>query len=874
MHRPKRQARARGDDAGPPGATPEAALASGTRLGPYEIQKRIGAGGMGEVYRARDPRLRRDVAIKVLHRWLAITPDHVDRLTKEARAAGGLNHPNIVAVFDVGAQGEIPYVVSELLDGESLRARLSRGRLPCRKALEYAIQLADALGAAHAQGICHRDVKPGNAFITADGRIKLLDFGLVKLNRPDGRRSEDSTAEQSRPGGVHGTPGYMSPEQLLGEEIDHRTDLFALGVVLYEMLTGVPAYRRGSTAETMRAVLNDDPADLLDRDARIPPAVAAAVRRCLERDREHRFQSARDLAFHLRQLHESLTGPVSAPARPGQRRRTALRLLAVLSVLAVLWLLWPRPKPPPTFDQLTYRRGRIGGARFAADGATVVYSEARDARPPDVWLLSRLDSPESLRLGYPQSDILAVHGNRLALSTARRFVVGERFTGTLSEAPIGGSPHDLAANVEDADWDPAGKQLVIARSAGPGATSTLEYPPGNVLYSSSDSIRWPRFAPDGRRIAFLEDSTGRGAGGRVAVVDLERKAMALTDGWGSARGLAWSPGGKEVWFAAGAFRTNRALRAVALDRRERLIFQLPASLTLWDIAPDGRVLLSRDEERSAVVGVPPGETMERDLSWFDTSGLADLSRDGGQLLFDDRLGVYIRRTDGSPPVRLGLESGFGDAISPDGTRVLATTSGGQQLVILPAGLGEPVPLPNHGIGTHRGALWFPDGQRILFNGGPNLRSYVQGVDGGPPRPVTPDHVWTTSISPDGRWLATIRDDADVASAAPIRDRPPIALWPMDGGEPRPVLASRPGDRAVGWTPEGRSLWLFRRGEVPAEVSLLEIASGQRRVWRRLTPPDASGVYSINDFRVTPDGRAYFYSYKRVLSQLYVVKGLH
>jgi serine/threonine protein kinase len=843
-------------------------LSHGDRLGPYEIVGPLDGGGQGEVYRAHDPRLRRDVAIKVLHQSGDATAGHVTRLLREARAAGSLNHPNIVAVLDVGTEGDLPYVVSELLKGETLRSRLTRSPLPYRKVLDYGIQIAEALGAAHERGIWHRDVKPSNAFITTEGRIKLLDFGLVKLRASDRSfDSQGSTAdvEDTKPGGVRGTIGYMSPEQVLGEVVDHRTDLFALGAVLYEMLSGVPAFRRATTVETTRAVLNEEPASLLERNPKLPPLAVAVVQRCLEKNREERYQSALDLAFQLRQLLESHKPPVRPLVRP---LGLVLAILAAAVLAgAVLILVKMLRQPPPSFEQLTFHRGRIGGARFASEGGAVVYSEAREDRPQDVWWLSGPNSPESLRpLGYTKSDVLAVRNGKLALSLNRRFVMGERFVGTLAEAPIGqGSPRELVPDVEDADWDLSGNQCAVARSTGAAGRSRLEYPAGHVLFESTGSIRHPRFSRDGRRIAFLEDPTGRGAGGRVVLVDLDGHATPLTKEWPSAHGLAWSRTGSEVWFAAGASRTNRALRAVGLDHRERLILEVPASLTVWDIALDGRVLLTRDDERSALLGVPPGQTGERDLSWFDSSGLSDLSEDGRTLLFADRFGVYTRATDGSPPVRLGVNAGFGDGFSPDGQRVLVTTASGNQLVVLPAGLGgDSVLLPTHGITSYRGALWFPDGRRILFNGmrpGENLRAYVQGLQGDPPSPLTPENVWVLSISPDGEWAAAIRPDQG------------ISLWPVAGGAPRLVPSSRPGDRPVAWSADGRSLWIFHRGEVPAEVSLLAVASGHRQVWKKISPPDPSGVYSISDFKITKDGGAYFYSYKRVLSQLYAASGL-
>jgi hypothetical protein len=845
-------------------------LSPGERLGPYQIVGPLGAGGMGEVYRAHDPRLGRDVALKILRRSSA-DAEHVARFSREARAAGSLNHPNIVAVFDVGTEGGVPYVVTELLEGETLGARLNRGLLPYRKAVDYGIQIAQALDAAHAKGIWHRDVKPANAFITDDGRLKLLDFGIAKLSeREVPAESEESTVDASQSGKIRGTAGYMSPEQVLGHAVDHRTDIFALGAVLYEMLTGARAFQRPSAVETMTAVLQEDPVDPLTLNASLPPAAAAVVRRCLEKNKEERFQSARDLAFDLQQLRD-LTGGTkplgAAPSALGRKVLPAILAAAVLVEGVALAVFLTRARPAPAFEQLTFRRGRIGGARFASEGQAVVYSEAREGNALEVWRLDLADSPASRSLDYPAgTDVLAARVGELALSVRRRFVLGERFVGTLAVAPIGGgSPREVAENIEDADWDPSGAQLAIARSTGDaGGQSRIEYPVGRTLYKTAGSIRFLRVSRDGRRIAFLEDPVGRGVSGRVAVVDLNGRLTPLTEEWPSVRGLAWSARGDEIWFTAGGARGNRALRAVSLEQKQRLVLEAPGSLTLWDVAPDGRVLLTRDEERRAVVGVPPGETTERDLSWFDNSGVADLSDDGRWLLLGDRFGVYLRATDGSPPIYLGLKDGFADDLSPDGKTVLATTLSGRQLVLLPSGAGDPQPLPPHGIVTYRGALWFPDGRRILFNGsepGRDLRSYIQDVKGGPPRALTPENTRAVAISPDGEWTAAI---------GPAQA---ISLWPMAGGPPRPVHGSQSGDRPVAWSADGRSLWLFRRGEVPAHVFQLDIATGRRQLWKTVVPPDAAGVYSIIEFEITPTGHAYFYSYTRLLSQLYLVRGL-
>lgn len=822
---------------------------------------------MGEVYRAHDPRLGRDVALKVL-RELSKDPERVARFNREARATGSLNHPNIVAVFDVDIQGGVPYVVTELLEGETLRARLDRGMPPYRKALDYAIQIAHALDAAHCKGIWHRDVKPANAFVTNDGRVKLLDFGLAKLSeRLPGTESQESTVEDTHVGEVFGTAGYMSPEQVRGLPVDHRTDIFALGAVLYEMFTGKRAFHRPSAVETMNAVLLEEPVDALALNAALAPAAAALVRRCLEKDKEDRFQSVRDLAFHMQELRDGVT---PAPAR--ERSMFVRRVLpatlgvAVLALAAVLAYLLLRPVVTPSFEQLTFRRGRVGGARFASDGNSVVYSETREANAGEVFRIDLVDSPASRSLGYPQgSDVLASRPGELALSLRRRFVLGERFVGTLAVAPVtGGSPRELAENVEDADWDPSGAHLVFVRSTGDGAGQTLLEYDGRPLYKTSGSIRFVRFSRDGQRVAFLEDPSGRGVSGSVAVIDLTGQVTKLTDEWASARGLAWSPAGDEIWFTAGGARTNQALRAVDLQGEQRLVLQAPGSLTLWDITPDGRLLLTRDDERRAIVGLPRGQTVERDMSWFDNSGIADLSADGRWLLFADRFGIYIRATDGSAPIHLGLRDAFADDVSPDGRTVLATAQAGRQLMLVPTGAGDPVPVPAHGITAYNGAQWFPDGRRIVFNGreaGQDLRSFIQDLKGGPPRPLTPPNTRVLAISPDGEWTAATGTNQA------------ISLWPVSGGPSRPATGSLPGDRPVAWSADGRSLWLFRRGEVPAHVYRLDIASGKRELWKTLVPPDPAGVYSIIEFFITPAGDSYFYSYTRRLSQLYLVRGL-
>ena len=624
----------------------------------------------------------------------------------------------------------------------------------------------------------------------------------------------------------------------------------------------------------MTAVLQDDPTDPITLKPELSPIAAAIVRRCLEKNKEERFQSARDLAFDLRQLREQSTSVKPLPV-PIVGRRTRLRAIAVAALALAAFAagsFLARSPEQPVFEPLTFRRARIGAARFVSEGRAVIYSESREGNALELWRLDLTESPPARPLDYGGgSDVLASRAGEIALSVNRRFLLGERFVGTLAVAPLGGAPpRELVENIEDADWDPAGAQLAVVRSTGGlGGRSWLEYPLNTRLHETAGSIRFARVSRDGRQIAFIEDPIGAGEGGHVSVVTIrDRVVTRLTDGWKSLRGLAWSPNGDEIWFTAGTSRSNRELRSVTPTGKQRSVLTAPGSLTLWDIAPDGRMLLSRDDERRSLVGVTPGQTVERELSWYDDSGLADVSDDGRKLLFSDRFGIYLRDTDGAAPVRLGLTDAYADDLSSDGKKILATRRTGAEMLILPAGAGAHQPLPAHGIVSYNGGRWFPDGRRILFSGreaGRDLRTYVQDVSGGLPKPLTPEHVWALAISPDGLWAAAIGD---------TESDPGISLWPVAGNaSPRPVPGSEKGDRPVAFSDDGRSLWIFRRGEVPALVVKLDTASGQRQIWKTLVPSDLAGVYSITEFAITPDGRAYFYSYRRVLSQLYVVRGI-
>ena len=445
-------------------------IAAGTRLGPYEIKDLIGAGGMGEVYRARDGRLGRDVAVKVLPRSLSDDPDRLRRFEREARAAGQLNHPNVIAIHDIGVEGTTSYIVSELLEGSDLRERLEGGPLAPRKAIQYAIQIAKGLSAAHAKGIAHRDLKPENVMVLSGDHVKILDFGLAKL-----LRSEPGDPDQTGPlgtqltatGTILGTASYMSPEQIRDQATDHRTDIFALGAMLYEMLAGRRAFEGASHADRMSAILNAEPPDLPVEVEEAAPGVGAVIEHCLEKSAEERFESARDLAFALTLVDAAASSARrAAGAHGGAGEETGPAPGAAAEIRR------------HTFRRTTYREGSILSARFATDGQAICYGAAWEGRPVELfWAYP--GSPESRPLGYPKTDLLAIASTgEMAVSLRRHARGGFIYTGMLARMPVGGgAPRELLDGVYEADWSPDG--TAAHGGARGGGTHAHRVPHGN-----------------------------------------------------------------------------------------------------------------------------------------------------------------------------------------------------------------------------------------------------------------------------------------------------------------------------------------------------------------------------------------------------------
>jgi eukaryotic-like serine/threonine-protein kinase len=848
----------------------------GRVLGHYELVAFLGAGGMGEVYRARDSRIGRDVAIKLMPPALAGDPERLRRFEQEARAAGALNHPNILTIYDVGVHDGALYVVYELLEGETLRNRLSEGALSRRKGIEYASQIAAGLAAAHDKGITHRDLKPENLFLTRDGRIKILDFGLAKLTLPEGSAREDANlatlSPHREPGSILGTPGYMAPEQIRGGVVDHRSDLFNLGAILYEMLTGRRPFRGRSTSEVLNAILNDDPIEISETADRFDPGLARLLRRCLEKNPYERVQSALDLAFDL----DALLIP-NERAQPSRWKKRGVGIALAVAVLSLASFFAGRklervqPHPGPSFHRLTYRLGVITGARFTPDGQSIIYSAGWDGKPVEVFS-TRVGGPESRPLGLLSAGVLAVSSaGELAISLSCELNWAE-CRGTLARMPLaGGAPREVLEDVFYADWAPDGKNLAVVRPV--EGRFRLEYPIGKVLYETDGWITYPRFSPQGDRIAFLDHPTLGENNGSVSLVDLSGHKTTLSRGWKNLKGLAWSPSGNEVWFSANRMTLSPQLYAVTLAGKERLVLEAPGWMRLQEISRDGRVLLIQAGPRSRIVCQPPGTPGERDLSWFDWSTAADISADGKKLLFYEwgagvagNPTVYLRDTSGGDAVRLG--EGRALALSPDGKWALALQQGPPpRLVLLPTGPGEEKPLQSSGLTDYYSAAWFPDGKRILFVAGGSdgqPRSYVQDVDGGEARAITDETVQATLVSPDGNLLAAV-------GAQGV-----YQLRAVDGGEPRPIRGALPGDELIQWSSDGRFLFLRGPGDSAVEFFRVDLSTGRREPWKRIEPADPTGFIGIQPASVhmTPDGRSYVYTNWKVQMELYLVGNLN
>jgi Tol biopolymer transport system component len=856
------------------------AIAPGTRIGNYDVAALIGSGGMGEVYRAHDARLGRDVAIKVLPAAFSSDPERLRRFEQEARAAAALNHPNILTVHEVGSFSAdanapaSPYVVSELLEGQTLRDALS-GPLPIRKVVDYATQIASGLAAAHDKGVVHRDLKPENLFITRDGRIKILDFGLAKLREPEPLAAGVTMAAtrnlQTGVGVVLGTAGYMSPEQVRAQPVDHRTDIFSFGAVLYEMISGARAFRGETAADTISAILKSDPPELTSLNAAVPPALERIVHHCLEKAPELRFQAARDIVFNLEALSASpATSSLIAPAPPKRRRLGAITAaaagvvaLAAAAAAAGWWFASGSPESP-AFRQVTFRHGTLGPARFTSDGQNIVYTASWEGSPPEVFVVpSNQIGGRSLDL--KNAALLAVaRTGEIAVALAPRPTPGVTFfaPGTLARGSMtGGAPKAEIENVVAADYTPDGSSLAIVRVQPNPRSCLVEFPIGTVLFRAP-WVSDLRFSPDGKHLALIEHPNPTDDRGSVVILRTDGTKVATGPARDSHRGLAWSPGGDEVWTTGPL--VNGIVEALDLSGRRRELLNVPGRLHIRDVRPDGRILMDQGTALRGMIVVSNNGETQRDLTWLNYSFVRDISRDGQLLLFEEQgisYRTFVRNVDGSPAVEIG--SGYGIALSNDKAWALSSRFPGSEsgLWLEPVGPGQARRISPPGLLPLNSAQFFADGKRIVFTGREGDRAprvYVQTLDGGAPKPITEEGFGGALLSPDEKWVAV------TGPSGPV-------LVSLEGGAPTAIRGLQPGDTMRRWTSDGQ---IFVAAATPTDLRIerLNPWTGARTVWRQTSAPAFTGMRVSAPF-ITPDGRAYTYGYSLSSSDLYVVSGV-
>ena len=708
-----------------PVALPQAIerLAPGTRLGAFRIDALLGVGGMGEVYRATDTRLGRAVAIKVLPDAVARDPERLARLEREARLLAALNHPHIAAIYGIEEADAIRALVLELVEGETLAQQLRRQgalRFPgssetmrVNEALVIATQIAEALEAAHDKGIIHRDLKPANIAITRDGGIvKILDFGIAKVveDKVSDGSQPMTPIDETREGMVVGTARYMSPEQARGLAVDKRTDIWAFGCVLYELLTRQPAFSGATLTHTVAAILEREP-DWSALPSATPVHIRRLLRRALEKNPTLRLRDIGDARIEL--LSGTATSePAHDTRRSGLPRRFVYASAAALAGVAIAMFLLGRHSATgrqnvvvtaaaPVFRQLTFRRGVVHAARFAADGKNIVYSASWDGLQPELFT-SNVDGPESRTFGWPDSMLMAV-------STRNEIALGMRCTGdiaygvcsrgTLARAPLaGGAPRELSTDIKLADWGANGELVVVRRQ---GDIDRVEFPQGRTVHENRDIVHL-RVDPHGRRVALVSAQGSRGL--EVYVIERDGTKRTLSNTWRAVSGIAWSPSGDELWFSGMRARLA-VLNAVTLDGRERLVMRMPGSLSCTTSTATARCFLARVTEHDITMIKPPNRNSEQPSSVFDSAWGTGLSTDGKLLLVTERgeaVGtthtMYLKPTDGArAAVRLG--EGVGIALSDDAAWVLAirSMSSNRQLVVVPTGAGDAIVLPRGGI---------------------------------------------------------------------------------------------------------------------------------------------------------------------------------
>ena len=865
----------------------------GQTISHYKVTGKLGEGGMGVVYKAEDTKLGRSVALKFLAPHLLKDQEARKRFEREAKAAASLHHPNVCPVYEIAEADARTFISMAFIEGQSLDKKIELGPLKIPEALDIAQQIAKGLEAAHEKKIVHRDIKPGNVMVDKKAHVTVMDFGLALLTEGSKLTEFDSTV---------GTAAYMSPEQIQGMEVDHRSDIWAFGCVLYEMICGQRPFKGVYDQALLYEIVHEAPDALTGVRTGVPVELEWLIGKCLAKDANERYQSAGELLVDLAVQRKGIESGKSAvlktavgQTRPGpasalrsawkQRRPTAVSLAAagLLILLAVAFVAGTRfaGEAPviPTYKWLTFHRGTVTSARFAPDGNTIVYSAAWDGGRRELYT-TRPESSESRSLNIQDADILAISKTgEMVLAARLSSYLGTSFSSPADSFPAtllqvslaGGAPREVLDDVLFADWTPDG-ELGVARMV--EGRTRVELPVGKVLYETPNRIASFRISPRDGRIAFSERPFGFGGAWEVATIDGNGdKTVLANPGSGDNVVLAWSADADAIWYETG-WLAGKTIHALTPSGAERIVENVPGHLRLLDVSKGGRALVSRVNWRVGINCLTPGQTAERNLSWFDASEVASMSSDGKTILSTEfgegggieRWGVYLRETTGEPAVRLGDGQAF--ALSPDGSMALTMSLGPPpELVLLPTGAGEPVRIKNEGIRNYEAMDWMPDGRQIVFAGsaaGQGVRCYIQDIEGGEPRPITPEgnrfDLGQKAVSPDGEWIAAGGDG-------------PPSLFPVGGGEAQRIPGVEPRDIFLAWSADGRSIFVSPKWEVPQTVHRVDLSTGKRSLWKELAPADLVGVTSVWSIQISADEQSYCYSYARNISDLYLVEGL-
>ncbi len=838
---------------------------------------------MGEVYRARDSRLKRDVAVKVLPADVAGNPERLGRFERESHLLAALNHPHIAAIYGVEENAGTIALVMELVEGESLAEKIARAPIPVDEAIAIARSVADALEYAHERGIIHRDLKPANIVVSRDGVVKVLDFGLAKAitgelsdsSGSDATHSPTLTSPATRAGVILGTAAYMAPEQARGKTVDRRADIWAFGVVLYEMLTGRRMFEGETISDTIAAILTRAP-DFNALPATTPQSVHKLLARCLDRDPKLRLRDIGEARIMLALSDAAADVVPATPAGGGPARRRSFLpwlIAAGAIVAAATWTLTSSRKgeiAPQAirYVQKTYVPQTIFQALYAPDGRAIVYSAALTGSIPHLYSL-RPEYTEPQKMSEDPLQLLSISSKgELAVLTRPVWLAHRMYLGTLARMPLsGGAPREIMENVAQATWAPDGNDLAISR--GVEGVWRIEYPAGKVLYQTGAYVSDLRFSPDGKHIAYFEHPAKFDDRGGVAVIDLEGHRKLLADGYWGEEGIAWSPDGSTVYYSAGTGYSDFSIYAATLDGQVRVAAQSAGGLVIHDVAANGQWIATRDDFTRNVLVHTPAFTGERDLSWQDLSYPIDLTPDGRLMLFTasgvsagNNYQACTRGTDGSPVVILG-EGGAID-LTDDGRWALAGIFP-NRLIAYPTGAGKAIEFETRSIPRVVDARWLGGDQKVLLLGGNEGEAeqlYIADVAGGAPTPITPPGILFGVPSSDGQRVIIM--DADLK----------WWVFPIDAPTQRvPVPGLTADDGVAGWSEDGRRVFCHRRTRVPSYIEAVDLATGKRDDVVKLEPPMSATLY-ISVAAMTPDGLSYAYNTVTYLSRLYTLEGAH